>query len=191
MTFDQRIDCFHRHPACRRHPLCLHKSRLGADVGVEPRGASGDQVGWDIGPGQSFGAEFGDVSGNAVAQILRSGGKVAGGRGAGVIAVARCRRPRVEIARAGEALADQAGADDTVANGDKTAIGLPRKNDLGDAGDGQRVCEAEQQREQNEQRQRGAELADHSVNPQARWRPETAISMSLMPMNGATSPPTP
>jgi hypothetical protein len=55
----------------------------------------------------------------------------------------------VEILGIGEVLSDQFRAHDLAVAHDQAAVGLMRKHDLADAGDGERVDDAEQNREQD------------------------------------------
>ena len=56
----------------------------------------------------------------------------------------------MEVAIGGEALREQLGADDLAVLQDQAACGLVRKDHAGDAGDDERIAEAQQ-----EQRSRG------------------------------------
>ena len=70
---------------------------------------------------------------------------------------------------------------------DERAVGLVVERDLADAGDDQRVDQAEEHGEDHHRDERGNELASHHFTPRA----VTTMSMSLMPMNGAITPPAP
>src|SRR5204862_4890705 len=113
---------------------------------------------------------------NCLARIARVGTK---GR----------RRTAVEIAVAGECLPDERRANDLAVALDKAAIGLARKDDLGNAGHGQRVGETGDDRQGDDQDDRWANLSPHGRSPQTRCRAPTTRSMALMPMNGMTAPP--
>ena len=67
------------------------------------------------------------------------------------------------------------------------AVRPAREGDLRDAGDGERIDEPGQKREDEEDDERGSELASHQTIPS----PPTTRSISLMPTNGTTSPPSP
>ena len=71
-AFDKRPDLRLSKPARLGHPRDLRKSRLGTQIGIEPRGGSGDQVRRNIGPSQTLSARFIHTRGNCVAQVLRS-----------------------------------------------------------------------------------------------------------------------
>ena len=68
----------------------------------------------------------------------------------------------------------------------KTA-GEMREGDLRDPRHDERVRDPGEKRERNEDDQRRCELPSHQTTP----RPPTTRSISLMPMKGATSPPSP
>jgi hypothetical protein len=67
----------------------------------------------------------------------------------------------VEIFVALELLADQRGADDFAILLDQAALGLARKDDFGDAGHGQRVGEAGDERERDKNNDGGPDFAQH------------------------------
>ena len=96
----------------------------------------------------------------------------------------------MEVGIGREILADQAGAHDGAVAGDQAAIGLGSEGHLGEPRDGQGIGEARKGGEQDDHDDRGAQVGQHG-DTQARWRTETARSMILMPMNGATMPPSP
>ena len=105
--------------------------------------------------------------------------------------LARRRRPRPEVGRAGEALPDQLGAEHApVAPENQAAARLRGEEHLGHAGDGERVQDSRQQQRHHRRAQR-----DHSGLPHGNsYTMPTAVSSmstSLMPTNGATTPPTP
>ena len=93
----------------------------------------------------------------------------------------------MEVPRRREALTDQARADDDAVALDERAVRLVREAELRDAGDRERVDDPEDDREGNEGEQRGEELAPHQTSPDA----PTTRSISLIPMNGAITPPAP
>ena len=70
----------------------------------------------------------------------------------------------------------------------KAAFGLAMKQKLGDAGDDKRISHARQE-DQNEKESKTGK--DDIHKGQARWMAEMTTSMSLIPMNGAISPPKP
>ena len=93
----------------------------------------------------------------------------------------------MEVRRSSEALADQARADDDAVALDERAVGLVREADLRDARDRERVEDPEDDRERDEGEQRREQLAPHQTSPVA----PTTRSISLIPMNGAITPPAP
>src|SRR5579864_3675479 len=101
----------------------------------------------------------------------------------------------MKIFRLGETLTDQLGADNAIAILDQTAVCLVEEDRLGDPGDSQRVEEARDHGEQKQDSDRGAngvlDISAHEDFLQARLRPVTRRSISLMPMNGAVMPPMP
>ncbi len=67
----------------------------------------------------------------------------------------------MKIAVAGKGLADQCGADHLAVSFDQAAIRLMREDALGDAGHRQRVDEAGEDGEGDDQGDRGTKLAKH------------------------------
>ena len=91
---------------------------------------------------------------------------------------------------AGKRLADQAGPDDDAVALDERAVRAAREHHLRDSGDRERVRDPGEQREHEERDERREELAAddrHQTIPS----PVTARSISLIPTNGATIPPSP
>src|SRR4029453_2909915 len=74
----------------------------------------------------------------------------------------------VEIAVAGKGLANQLGADDLPLLDDQAAVRLGRKQRLADAGERERIGQAEQQRESDGERKRGTQggfqIGEHIFN---------------------------
>ena len=92
----------------------------------------------------------------------------------------------MEVARACEDLADQPRADGLAVSLDEPAVRTVGEGDLRDACDDQRVDESGQHGEREKGEQRGEELAAHQTIPEP--VPMTR-SISLIPMNGMTMPP--
>ena len=104
-----------------------------------------------------------------------------------VVAVACSGRPRVEVAVVGEVLADEARADDDVVALEQRPVCAARECHLCDPGHDERVDDSGEHRQRQEGEQRGDELApDHDIPS-----PLTTTSISLIPMNGTTMPPSP
>ena len=98
----------------------------------------------------------------------------------------------MEQSRVGDRLTEQAGTDDDAVAGDQRTIGPVAHGHAPDAPDEGWVGDAEREGEHEHHAQRGEELTnwrhgDHTIP----GRSETTRSMSLMPMNGAMTPPTP
>ncbi len=93
----------------------------------------------------------------------------------------------MEVLRPGEALADQLRPDDRAVALDERAVGPSGEGDLRDAGDHERVDEPDENGEHEEGDEGGKELAPHQTIPSCAM----TRSISLIPMNGATMPPTP
>ena len=93
----------------------------------------------------------------------------------------------MEVLRRGEALTDQARADDDAVALDERAVRPGREPELRDAGDRERVDDPEEDGEGHEGEEGGEELAPHQTSPVA----PTTRSISLIPMKGAITPPTP
>ena len=107
-------------------------------------------------------------------------------RGA-VVAVAGGRRARMEPARARECLTQERGADDDALAANQRPARPVAERELRGRRHGERVEHADEQREAEEDDHRRSELAAHHDIP----IPVRTTSMSLIPTNGATSPPTP
>ncbi len=102
----------------------------------------------------------------------------------------------MEIAVRSEPLADERRTDDAVTVADQAPVRLRGKQQLAETGERERIGDAEQggeeQRQDERRTQCGGEILTNCEKfLQARPRPVTARSMSLMPTNGATSPPSP
>ncbi len=100
----------------------------------------------------------------------------------------------MEVFRRREALADQCRADYALLALDQAAIGLRRKQQLAEAGDDQGIQAAGEQTEKGEQNQSGTQMSQHGMvsgGLQTMPMATTARSISLMPMKGATMPPSP
>ena len=101
----------------------------------------------------------------------------------------------MEIAVTGKGLPNERGADYPAVLTHQAAVGLIGEKRLTDAGEGQRIGQAQQQREKQGEHecgaQGGAKIGKHGEDPQARWRADTARSISLIPMKGAIRPPRP
>ena len=81
---------------------------------------------------------------DAVNESLAGLGQVGAARGCGVVAVSGGRGAGVEIAVTGEALRQQFGADDLAVLENEASGGLVGEEDSGDAGDEERIAQAEQ-----------------------------------------------
>ena len=92
------------------------------------------------------GGELVDVALDAGHELGVGLRKVGSARGGGVVAVAGGRGAGMEVAVGGEALRQQFGADDLAVFQNQAACGLVRKDDAGNAGDDERIAEAEQDR---------------------------------------------
>ncbi len=91
----------------------------------------------------------------------------------------------------GEDLADQRGADDLAVLLDQAALRLVGEDHAGDAGHRQRIGQAGDQRQRDDEDDRRADFLQHGLSPQARCKAVTTRSMALMPMNGMMMPPRP
>ena len=138
--------------------------RLGEfrrDVRVEARAGSGCAIGGDR-RGDAGCLQPLDIRLHALGQRRRCRAEIGAGRSGGIVGRVRGdRRSRPEIAVGDEILPDQRRADDHVAVADQAAIGLRRKSNLGDAGDGQRIDQPGEQNEEDRQNDRGAKLSEH------------------------------
>src|ERR1700741_5492080 len=92
-------------------------------------------------------------------------------------------RAAPEVFRVGERLADQSRAEHLAVFLDQAAIGLVLERHLADAGDEQRIGEAV---EDGHDQQHADALENHASLSRTRIR-----SISLRPMNGPITPPTP
>ena len=93
----------------------------------------------------------------------------------------------MEVLGGAEALADEGGAHHLTVALDERAVGLVGEQGLGHAGHGQGVEEPADHREHGDHAEGGDQLSSHHFTPRA----EMTTSMTLMPMNGVTIPPTP
>ena len=107
-------------------------------------------------------------------------------RGA-VVPVAGGRRAWVKRPLVGEGLAEERRADDDAVTADEGAVRPVAERDLRHARHGERVEDADEEREDEERENGGNELATHQLTPS----PVRARSTSLMPRKGATTPPAP
>ena len=182
----------------------LEAGGFGGDFGVEAAGRRGDEVGGDGERGVGvFGAQAGDVGGDAGGEGLGGGAEVGAGGvggvvgggdgfgGVGGVGGGGGRGAALEVARAGEGLADEGGADHLAVAGEQAAVGLGGEEGLGEAGDRQRVGEPGEQGHRGDHREGGTQMGEHGHSPYASPRAETSRSMSLMPAKGATRPPAP
>ena len=129
-----------------RHARHLERGRRRADVRIEPGCPSVVTRSIGTGDARILGLEPRDVGRDPVDQLLVGRTEVRSRRGPGVVAAAGRRRPRVEVARRGERLADDARADDLAVALDQLAVGLVREQHLRQAGDDERIDEAQQHR---------------------------------------------
>ena len=93
----------------------------------------------------------------------------------------------MEVALVREALAEQPRTDDRAVAFDERSVRAAGERHLRDAGDRKRIEDAGENRQDEEDEERRDELAAHHVTPS----PVTTTSMSLIPMNGSTIPPSP
>jgi hypothetical protein len=187
----QRAHLLRAHPPGPGHPRDLELGIGRGDVRVEPGARRGDHVGRDL---SALGAvlldHMLDASGDqGIGQLGVGGAFVGAGRGGGVIARTRGRRPRVEVFRPGERLSDQFTSDDSAGDLEHRAVGLPGKEELRHAGDDAGVHQTGDGAEQEGEYDRGAEqVSEHGhTKPRAVRR----RSMSLIPTNGTIRPPSP
>src|SRR6185369_10189827 len=106
--------------------------------------------------------------------------------------VSRRRGAGVEVTGAGEGLADEARAHHPAAADDQAAVRLGWEEDLRQAGDGQGVGEAQEDRQDGGHEERRLELLADAVqvlSPQARPMPTRIMSISLIPAKGMATPP--
>src|SRR5208337_748779 len=109
------------------------------------------------------------------------------------IGVGRRRGAWMEIAVALEVLPDQSRADDHAVLFDEAAIGVAWHRDLRDSRNRQRIDEAGQRAEQDQQHDCRTNVLEHRKTPenQARCKAATTRSIALMPIKGAMIPPKP
>ncbi len=152
---------------------------------VEAGGGGGECVDWGVGVVRL--PVRGPPLLDGVEEVLVRRPEVRGGARHRVVAVARRRGPRLEVARALELLPDQARADDAAVTLDQRPVRPRGERDLRDAGDHERIDDPGQHGEREEQDERGDELPAHQTIPS----PETTTSISLIPTKGTTRPPRP
>src|SRR6516165_3825252 len=97
----------------------------------------------------------------------------------------------MKVARVREVLTDKLGADDLAVFLDQAPIRLTGEEKLREPGHAQGIGQACDDRHQDDHDDSGSDLSQHYCSPQARPAADTAISISLMPMNGTMIPPTP
>src|SRR5471032_1939068 len=115
---------------------------------------------------------------------------------AGVVGVVRHRaggrRTAPEVFRRREGLADQRRANRLAAGFDDAAAGLRSESDAADAGDGQWINHAADQRQCAEQDHGWTNMGGHDgILSYTKLKAASSMSISLMPMNGRMMPPTP
>ena len=93
----------------------------------------------------------------------------------------------MEVLRPLEDLTDELRPDDRAVALDERPVGPPWEGDLRDAGHDQRIDEPDEHGEDEKRDERGNELAAHQRIPS--W--VMTMSITLIPMNGATMPPSP
>src|ERR1019366_8713397 len=175
---DQGLDLCHAQAAYPGHAGDLFLGVGGADVGVET-GPAGEQRirrdlrGFDAVQGCGGGPARVDVGDQDL--VLRA--QVGGAAGGGVVSGPCCRGPALEVLGVwcdhgvafgvlgglavlqdgnGEALPDEGGADGLAAAVYEGAVGVVAEGDLGEAGHGQGVGQAEDDGEQEQGPQCGA-----------------------------------
>ena len=161
----------------------------GRDVRVEPRARRGHGVHRDgravVEPVQL--AVRGDALLDRGEEVRVRRAEVRRRARGAVVPVAGGRGARVERPLVGERLAEERRADDDAVTADERAVRPVAERDLRDARHGERVEDADEEREDEERENRGNELATHQLTPS----PVRARSTSLMPTKGATTPPAP
>src|ERR1035437_4119898 len=115
------------------------------DVGVEAGGRGGDQVDGDGLAGVLLG-ELVDGALDAIDEDLAGLSQVGAAGSGSVIARASGRGPGMEVTLGGEALGEQLGADNLAVLEDEAAGGLGREDQAADAGDQERIAQAQQDR---------------------------------------------
>ena len=149
-----------REPALPRDARHLKRGGGRADVRVETRGRSRHQIDRHRHAGLSAPRPR-HVGGDAIDQLLVGRPEVRPGRRGGVVAGAGRRRPRVEVAGRGERLADDARADQPSVASISWPLAWSRKQHLRDAGDGQRIGDAEQHGRDDGHQRGGPEVGQH------------------------------
>jgi hypothetical protein len=164
----------------------------GRDVGVEAAGGGGKGVRrWRTGRLRVRGDEGVSCLGERLGLLGVVGAEV--GAAAGVPGILAGRPTALEPLRIGDLLAEARGADDAPLVLDEGAVRAPVGDDLADAEDDEGVPDTADEGEGEQYPQRGGQLAgegghgDHIIP----GRSETTRSMSLMPMNGVMTPPSP
>ena len=162
----------------------------GEMSGIQPRARGRRGIGGD-GPGDPRGAQGRDRVGRR-ARISASLGRarVGAGRGRAVIAGTGGGGARPEIAL-GRRSSGRSGLEPTArpSRTNEAAIGLGRKGQLADAGDGEGIGKAGSSVKSTIMTMAGRTWFSMILTPDA--RAVTAMSISLMPMNGTTRPPRP
>jgi hypothetical protein len=133
----------------------------GADVRIESAGGGGDGVGGDGGVRGEVvgGAVGGDGGGDGVGEFLGGGAEIRAGGTGGVVAGAGGGGARLEVARRSEGLREEGGAADGAGGvDDEGAVGLGREECLGAGPDGERICAAEEDGEDQREEDGGAEF---------------------------------
>src|SRR5271157_5363066 len=99
----------------------------------------------------------------------------------------------MEIAVALEVLPDQRRSDDRAVPFNEAAVGVAWHRELRDPRNRQRIDEAGQRAEQDQQHDCWTNVLEHRKTPenQARCKAATTRSIALMPMKGAMIPPKP
>ena len=131
-----------------------------ADVRIETGSRAGHQVDRD-GHARIVLLEARHVGGHPVDQLLVGRPEVRARRGARVVARASGRGPRVEVARRGERLADDARPDDLPIALDQLAVSLVGEQDLGEAGHHERIDKPEQYGRDHRHQERGLQMVGH------------------------------
>ncbi len=184
------------------HPGLGHAARPGdprnlelgirrRDVRVEPRRRCGDHVGRDL-PLHCpvLCHHLGHRPGHERIGELAVGGPLVGGaRRAGVVPGAGSGGTRMEVPSLGERLADECAADHLPVHRHQRTVRLPREEELRQPGHHPGVEHAGDQAEQQGQDDRRTQLLPkHGYTSLSRTRER---SISLMPANGTTMPPSP
>lgn len=128
------------------HARGLEESGVRGNVGVKARAGGCDHVDGDRLAGV-FSGQLVNGALDAIDESLAGLGQVRSAGCSGVVAVrAGRRRAGMEVAIAGEALRQELGSDDVAVFEDEAPGGLVREDHAGDAGDQERIAEAEKHR---------------------------------------------